>query len=106
MAASNAGQLEQELSRLDKHIKHAGNPVLVVWAILMLATLVSWWLGDGHGTTTVAAVMVIATAFLKVSLIGEHFMELRGAPPQLRFAFLGWCTLVPTVLIGIYLVRR
>ncbi|MGQ0623298.1 MAG: cytochrome C oxidase subunit IV family protein [Sporichthyaceae bacterium] len=101
----NVKALEQEMAIVDRSIKHAGRPVTVVWAILMVATLISWWLGDGHGATKLAAVLVIVTGFMKVALIGEHFMELRSAPPPLRWAFIGWCTLVPAILCGIYLIR-
>ena len=100
-----AGEMAQDIAIVEKHIHHAGRPVTIVWALLTAATLFSWYLGDGHGATKVAAVLVVVTGFVKVALIGEHFMELRTAPPQLRFAFLGWCVLVPTVLCGIYLVR-
>ncbi|HEX3612329.1 MAG TPA: cytochrome C oxidase subunit IV family protein [Sporichthyaceae bacterium] len=98
--------LQQDLALVERNVRHAGRPVLVVWAVLTAATLISWWLGDGHGATAVAGVLVIVTGFAKVALIGDHFMELRSAPPQLRFAFFGWCTLVPGILLGIYLVRR
>jgi hypothetical protein len=100
-----AGEMAQDMAIVDKHIHHAGRPVTIVWAVLMAATCVSWYLGDGHGATKLVAVLVVLTGFAKVALIGEHFMELRTAPPQLRFGFLGWCALVPTVLCGIYLVR-
>lgn len=106
MTGETAAHLEQDQAIVDRHIRHAGRPVTAVWAVLVLATLLSWWLGDGHGTTTLAAVLVMVTGFAKVSLIGEHFMELRCAPPQLRWAFQGWCVVVPTVLIAIYLIRR
>ncbi len=102
----SAVEVEQDIAAIEKHIKHAGKPVWIVWGVLIVATLLSWYLGDGHGATTFAAVTVIVTAFLKVALIGDHFMELRGAPPQLRWVFMGWCVVVPAVLCGIYLVRR
>lgn len=105
MTTENAAVLETDLAAIDKAIAHAGRPVTIVWAVLMIATLSSFWLGDGHGATAFAAVSVILTGFVKVSLIGEHFMELRSAPPQLRWAFQGWCVLVPAVLLAIYLVR-
>lgn len=103
--SSTADEMAQDMAVVDKNIIHAGRPVTVVWAVLMTATLISWYLGDGHGATKLAAVGVIVTGFLKVALIGEHFMELRTAPPQLRFAFLGWCTVMPSVMCGIYLIR-
>jgi hypothetical protein len=102
---TTATALQADLAVIDKHIEHAGRPVTVVWLVLMAATLLSWWLGDGHGATELAGVLVIATGFLKVALIGDHFMELRTAPWQLRAAFLGWCLVVPAVMIGIYLIR-
>lgn len=100
-----AGEMAQDMAIVEKHIHHAGRPVTIVWALLMAATCVSWYLGDGHGTTRLVSVLVVLTGFAKVALIGEHFMELRTAPPQMRFVFLGWCVVVPTVLCGMYLVR-
>jgi hypothetical protein len=100
-----AGEMAQDIAILEKHIHHAGRPATIVWAVLTAATLISWYLGDGHLATKLAAVLVVMTGFVKVALIGEHFMELRTAPPLLRFAFLGWCVLTPAALCGIYLVR-
>jgi hypothetical protein len=100
-----AGEMAQDIAIVEKHIQHAGRPVTIVWAVLTAATLVSWYLSDGHVATKLAAVLVVLTGFAKVALVGEHFMELRMAPPQLRFMFLSWCVLVPTVLCGIYLAR-
>lgn len=105
MTAQNAEQLEQDLAIVDRNIAHAGRPVTIVWFVLIVATLISWYLGDGHTATKFAAIAVIVTAFIKVAMIGEHFMELRTAPPQLRWAFHGWCLLVPSIICGIYLVR-
>ena len=105
-AMNSAMDVERDIDAVAKHIKHAGTPVWIVWGVLILATLLSWYLGDGHGATTFAAVAGIVTAFLKVALIGDHFMELRGAPPQLRWLFMAWCVVVPAVLCGIYLLRR
>lgn len=102
---SAVSDLEKDMAVVDKAIKHAGRPVTIVWLVLMAATLISWWLGDGHAATRLAAVTVILTGFAKVALIGDHFMELRHAPPQLRYVFFSWCIGVPSVLIGIYLVR-
>ena len=106
MDAALATQWDRDVAVVDRHVRHAGRPVTMVWLALTVATLASWWLGGGHGSTGVAAVLVIATGFLKVALIGEHFMELRGAPPELRYAFMGWSILMPTIICGIYLVRR
>jgi len=73
------------------------------WAVLMGATLISWWLGDGHGAEKVAAVGVIGVAFAKVLVVGNYFMELRYAPLPLRLVFSGWATVIPAALIVLYL---
>ncbi len=80
------------------------NPTVVAWLALMGATIVSWYLGDGHGTRNAATVGVIVVAFFKVYLVGRYFMELREAPRVLRLLFGGWTVVVGTVLVAMYLV--
>ena len=55
----------------------------------MGATLASWYLGDGHGSTKLATIVVITVAFVKVFVVGHYFMELRDAPIPLRGTFGG-----------------
>jgi Prokaryotic Cytochrome C oxidase subunit IV len=81
---------------------HAGR----AWLALMGATLVSWYLGDGHGAPQHATVMVIAVAFAKVYLVGHSFMELRDAAMPLRRVFGGWVLIVGLALIAMYLLTR
>ena len=57
------------------------------WLVLIAATLVSWVVGADHGTGSMAAVVVLAIAAIKVRLVGLDFMELRHAPIPLRAAF-------------------
>ena len=52
----------------------------VSWLVLIAATLVSWAVGADHGTGSMAAVVVLAIAAIKVRLVGLDFMELRHAP--------------------------
>jgi hypothetical protein len=79
-------------------IRTAATPV---WIGLMALTALSLAVGGAHGTT----VFVLAVAFVKVRFIGMYFMELREAPPLLRFAFEGWCLLIGGLVILMYLVR-
>lgn len=80
------------------------HPVTVVWALLMVATVVSWLLGTHHGTSARAAtVLVLVIAFVKVQLVGGHFMELRGAPRPLKALFTGWVVVVCAVVTGLFL---
>jgi Prokaryotic Cytochrome C oxidase subunit IV len=77
--------------------------VVATWAVLTVATTITWYLGDGHGSEDVASVAVLAVAFLKVYLVGREFMELRGAPRALHVLFAGWCAVVWTGLVSLYL---
>lgn len=69
-----------------------------VWIGLVLATLLTFWLGTDHpfATTSVglAASIAIVVGIGKAGFIGLEFMELRHAPRGLRAAFLTWCTVV------------
>ena len=62
---------------------------------LILATVVTLWLGTSHpfaGTSVgLAASIAIAIGMGKAAFIGLEFMELRHAPRGLRYAFLAWC---------------
>lgn len=77
---------------------------IVVWGLLVVATLTSFWLGTDHaissGNTRTVVVMVVA--FIKVRLIGLYFMELREAPTLLRGVFEGYCVAACATLIGFY----
>ncbi|HTK66474.1 MAG TPA: cytochrome C oxidase subunit IV family protein [Pseudonocardia sp.] len=77
------------------------------WAVLMLATVISWSLGTHHGPALhdprFAATGVIVIAFIKVHLVGRHFMELREAPRALVLWFDGWVVAVCAVVAGLYL---
>jgi uncharacterized membrane protein len=82
-------------------------PGTLVWAVLMLATVLSWTLGTRHDVfgagTRVATIGVLVLAFVKVRLIGTHFMELHQAPRALARAFDGWVVVVCVMIIGLYL---
>lgn len=78
--------------------------LVVVWALLVLATVVSVWLGTDHGFSgddgrKVGTALVLAVAVLKIHVVGMHFMDLRTAPPALRWIFDSWCLVVGGTLI-------
>ena len=87
------------------------NRVTIVWLGLVLATMLSWWLGTDHGFTgadgrTIGTAIVLAVAFLKIRFIGMHFMELRTAPLVLRIVFEGWVVGVGGVVLALYLAGQ
>lgn len=70
-----------------------------VFALLALATLASWWLGEGAAVSgqllgTVATLAVLALAAAKGALIALDYMELRRAPALWRRAVMGWLVVV------------
>lgn len=77
---------------------------LIVWGVLVIATLVSWSVGADHAMAQrISTVFVLVVAFLKVYLVASTFMELRSAAPKLRTAFYGVCAGVCVAVIGMYL---
>lgn len=78
--------------------------ISLVWLLLIVATLISWWIGTDHGVHPhLATTIVLVVAFVKVRFVGLYFMELRDAPVRLRLALEGWCLIVCAVLIIMYL---
>jgi hypothetical protein len=82
--------------------------LLLTWAGLVLATVVSWWLGGRPGSVVpaqVAAGLILVVAYVKIWFVGVEFMELRSAPPWLRRAFTTWLILVggTTVALAVLL---
>lgn len=81
--------------------------VFVAWAVLMALTAISWWVGTEHDvggmSLETATSLVLIVAFAKVALVGHSFMELRHAARPLQFAFWGWCVVIGTTVVTIYL---
>ncbi len=71
----------------------------LIFALLALATLASWWLGEGAAANgrylgAISTLAVLALAAIKGTLIALDYMELRSAPALWRRAVLGWLVLV------------
>lgn len=61
------------------------------WAVLVLATGATLWLGEHPGALGLAsALLVLALAVLKGWLVVDEFMGLKYAPPLWRRLLLGW----------------
>jgi Prokaryotic Cytochrome C oxidase subunit IV len=81
-------------------------PFMVVWFILIAATLLLWYLGAEHGVRNahLATVLILVVAFIKWRFVGLYFMELRDAPVPLRLIFEAQCVIVCAVVLGVYAV--
>ena len=77
----------------------------VVWAALVIFTVLSFVLGGEHVVDNgkLAAAIVLGIGAVKVRLVGLHFMELRHAPVALRAVFEIYCVVLFLALMGIYL---
>jgi hypothetical protein len=82
------------------------NRVSIVWGVLIGATLLSWWLGAGHGIPSPlgASAAVLVVAMVKVRLVGLYFMELRRAPFPLRTVFEVYCLVLTGATLGMLLL--
>jgi hypothetical protein len=82
--------------------------VNVVFAGLVLATCLTWWLGSGTslmgGGFEVAATLTIVIAFAKIFFIGMDFMELRAAPTVLKAVFTFWVAAVAVAAIALVVI--
>lgn len=79
--------------------------LVLVWAGLVVATLVSYVVGHDHSSVgQVGVVVALLIAFLKVRFVGMDFMELKSAPLVLRIAFQAWCVLVAGMVVALYVV--
>lgn len=77
---------------------------LVVWLVLVAATIVSWTVGVNHGIDyRLSTALVLVVTFVKVNLVGMNFMELREAVLPLRAIFNAFCIVVCVGLIAMYL---
>lgn len=76
--------------------------------VLVLATGLSWWLGEGAALTLgqAATLAVLALAVLKGALIALDYMELRHAPALWRRAVLGWLAVVIALVLLASLLPR
>jgi hypothetical protein len=85
------------------------NKADTLFALLALATLASWWLGEGAAASgqhlgTVATLAVLALSAVKGALIALDYMELRHAPALWRRAVMGWLVVVLGLVVVVSVV--
>jgi len=73
------------------------HPLTLLWLVLLLATVVSWWLGsDDHPaaqSSALTAVAILAVAIVKCRLVIRNYMEVGHAPLWLRLTCDTWLLL-------------
>jgi xanthine/uracil permease len=83
--------------------------LVVVWLMLIAATLLSAGIGGVHGfyrpaAAAAASEVVLAIAFGKVAAVIFNYMDIRRAPRALKILWGVWLTVVLCVLTGMYRV--
>ena len=78
------------------------NPAHRAWLILIIATGMTWYLGEVGAAGTLAIVTMLLIAFVKGRLVILDFMELRNAPALWRALLEGWLILVSSLILLAY----
>ena len=75
------------------------------WIILLIATAVTYWLGESGTagkTGTIAVFAMLGLAFVKGRLVIYDFMELRHAPMMWKIFLVGWLSFVLGMIMLAY----
>ena len=78
------------------------NPAHRAWIVLIIATGITWYLGEVGAAGTMAIVAMLVIAFIKGRLVILDFMELREAPLMWRVLLEGWLILVSSLILLAY----
>ena len=78
------------------------NPAHRAWLVLMIATGMTWYLGEVGAAGTWAIVAMLVIAFVKGRLVILDFMELRSAPLMWRVLLEGWLIFVSSLILIAY----
>lgn len=82
--------------------------ITVAWLALSAITLLSWWLAPGHSAglavpSVPITVIAVLLGFIKCRMIIRSFMEVRDAPPWLRYSTDLWLVVLWGSVLVIYL---
>ncbi len=78
------------------------NPANRAWIVLIIATGITWYLGEVGAAGTSAIVTMLLIAFVKGRLVILDFMELREAPRLWRILLEGWMIVVGSLILIAY----
>lgn len=81
---------------------HHKSRALLVWALLVLVTLASWFVTEETHAVRLGATAVILIAAFKINLVIANFMEVRWQPRPWRIVLTAWIMLVLAIILGSY----
>jgi len=82
------------------------NPAHRAWLVLIVATGITWYLGEVGAAGTAAIVAMLVIAFVKGRLVILDFMELREAPLMWRLLLEGWLVFVGSLILLAYWMSK
>ncbi|MFT3755745.1 MAG: cytochrome C oxidase subunit IV family protein [Pseudoxanthomonas sp.] len=106
MSEQNIAGSSSALMQGQKHAGPSRTTIIVVWALLVGSTVISFAMGNDaiHLDSKLATTaFVVSLMTIKILLIGVVFMELMHSSKALLIGFLAFCVAVTAVLTGIYL---
>jgi len=74
-------------------------PVWVIWAVLVLASVLGFVLAEGYASAPVAATVAILLAALKIHLVFDQYMEVRWTHQPLRPILAIWLIASTIILL-------
>ena len=74
----------------------------LVWIVLMVATAVTWFIGELHAAGPKAVALILAIAGVKGWLVIYDFMALRRVKLLWRAVVLGWLLIVLAIIMLAY----
>lgn len=85
------------------------NPIDRLWALLLAATLVTFWLGESGWARSAGGLSVLlmfGLSYYKGARVILDFMELREAPALWRRIMLGWLAAVIGLILLAWWIGR
>lgn len=87
-------------------IRYIKNPLTLVWALLTLSTVLSWYISQSSDVAfqmnTWITISVLVIAIIKAQMVIRYFMEVRIAPRWLKLTMISWSVILLVLLLVFY----
>ncbi|RLP53345.1 MAG: hypothetical protein D6160_16215 [Ketobacter sp.] len=87
-------------------IRYIKNPLTLVWALLTLSTVLSWYISQSSDVAfqmnTWITISVLVIAIIKAQMVIRYFMEVRIAPRWLKLTMISWSVILLLLLLVFY----
>ncbi|MVF13548.1 cytochrome C oxidase subunit IV family protein [Ketobacter sp. MCCC 1A13808] len=87
-------------------IRYIKNPLTLVWALLTLSTVLSWYISQSSDVAFQMniwiTISVLVIAIIKAQMVIRYFMEVRIAPRWLKLTMISWSVILLLLLLVFY----